>query len=77
MRVPRPQPRPDWEDLLQRSRADPSLTPRLDPDRRERKPRAAIIPPRKRRRRWTSARRWPCTSTGPANAEPRRGPRRP
>jgi len=76
MQAPRRHPRSEWEELLQRSRSDPSLTPRHDPARKERKTPPRIIPARKQRPRWTSARRWPCTSTGPANAAPRRGPGR-
>jgi len=73
---PKAQPRPDWVELLQRSRSDPSLTPRNDPRRPGRERRARIIPARKERPRWTSARRWPCTSIGSRKSEPRPGPRR-
>jgi len=39
---PKAQPRPDWVELLQRSRSDPSLTPRNDPRRPGRERRARI-----------------------------------
>jgi hypothetical protein len=51
MRTHRPAPRPEWEELLQRSRSDPSLTPRNDPRQPGRKRRAGILSARKERPR--------------------------
>jgi len=51
MQAPRRHPRSEWEELLQRSRSDPSLTPRHDPARKERKTPPRIIPARKQRPR--------------------------
>jgi hypothetical protein len=44
----RPQPRPEWQNLLQRSRSDPSLVPRSDPREKGSRKRTGIIPARRK-----------------------------